>query len=266
MISLLVSPALAAEEYLARISGHWSPKHQSAIHSQLFADEVTKRSNGRLKVEFYPSKQLFDIRTVMGGVTSGAVEMGGIVGVVSFPKINKNFSVASFPGLFGSYDEQRRFFLEDETGSKIWNNITEKSNTKLIMYNPVGPIMTFSGARELTGIAVMKGLKARALLKSERPMWKAMEASIVSLKTGEVYTALQTGMIDTINSPPGSIEAYSWWEFLKYGQKPYQYYADAYIMANSTWFNGLPADLQKIIMDVGKEVGKLSTLMPAKAR
>jgi len=259
VVSLLVSPAFAAEEYLARISGHWSPTHQSAIHSQLFADEVTKRSNGRLKVEFYPSKQLFDIRTVMGGVTSGAVEMGGIVGVVSFPKINKNFSVASFPGLFGSYDEQRRFFLEDETGSQIWNNITEKSNTKLIMYNPVGPIMTFSGARELTGIDVMKGLKARALLKSERPMWKAMEASIVSLKTGEVYTALQTGMIDTINTPPGSVEAYSWWEHLKYAQKPYQYYADAYIMANATWFDSLPKDLQDLLMTVGAEIGAKAT-------
>ncbi len=66
-------------------------------------------------------------------------------------------------------------------------------------------------------------------------------------------------MIDTINSPPGSIEAYSWWEFLKYAQKPYQYYADAYIMANSTWFNSLSPDLQKIIMDVGKEIGKRST-------
>ena len=48
VVGLLVSPAFAAEEYLARISGHWSPKHQSAIHSQLFADEVTIRSNGRL--------------------------------------------------------------------------------------------------------------------------------------------------------------------------------------------------------------------------
>jgi len=79
------------------------------------------------------------------------------------------------------------------------------------------------------------------------------------LPLGEVYTSLQTGMIDTIISPPGSIEAYSWWEFLKYAQKPYQYYADAYIMANSTWFNSLSPDLQKIIMDVGKEIGKRST-------
>jgi TRAP-type C4-dicarboxylate transport system substrate-binding protein len=119
--------------------------------------------------------------------------------------------------------------------------------------------MNFSSERELTGVDAMKGLKARRLLKTDEPMWDALKANRISLPTGEVYTALQTGMINTMSTPPGSIEAYSWWEFLKYGQKPYQYYADAYIMANSTWFNGLPADLQKIIMDVGKEVGKLST-------
>ena len=66
----------------------------------MFADEVTKRSNGRLKIEYYPSKQLFGIREVLGAVTSGAVELGGVVGVVSFPPINKNFNVASYPGLF----------------------------------------------------------------------------------------------------------------------------------------------------------------------
>ena len=253
------SISATADQIVARMSGHWSPKHQSSIHAQMFADEVTKRSNGRLKIEYYPSKQLFGIREVLGAVTSGAVELGGVVGVVSFPPINKNFNVASYPGLFSSYEQQRGFFLKSAKGKEIWNDITGKSNSQLIMYNPVGPVMTFSSARELTSIDVMKGLKARRLLKSELPMWKALEANAVSLPTGEVYTSLQTGMIDTINSPPGSIEAYSWWEFLKYAQKPYQYYADAYIMANSTWFNSLSPDLQKIIMDVGKEIGKRST-------
>tara|TARA_Y200000002_G_C22609543_1_gene633164 strand:+ start:143 stop:1153 length:1011 start_codon:yes stop_codon:yes gene_type:complete len=248
-----------AEQFTARLSGHWSPKHQSAIHSQLFADEVTKRSNGRLKIDFYPSKQLFGIREVLGAVTSGAVELGGVVGVVSFPSINKNFNLASFPGLFDSYEEQRGFFQDSEMGKNIWADITKKSNSKLIMYNPVGPVMTFSSKRELTGVEAMKGLKARRLLKSEEPMWDVFEANRVSLPTGEVYTALQTGMIDTINSPPGSIEAYSWWEYLQYAQKPYQYFADAYIMANKTWFDSLPADLQKLVMDVGQEIGNKST-------
>lgn len=195
----------------------------------------------------------------MGAVSSGAVELGGVVGVVSFPPINKNFNVASYPGLFSSYDQQRNFFQKSDAGRAVWDDLTQKSNSKLIMYNPVGPVMTFSSARELTGIDAMKGLKARALLKSERPMWDAYEANTVSLPTGEVYTALQTGMIDTINSPPGSIEAYSWWEYLAFAQKPYQYFADAYIMANQDWFNSLPKDLQDIVMDVGAEVGALAT-------
>ena len=58
IVSLFASVAFS-ENLVARMSGHWSPKHQSAIHSQIFADEVTKRSNGRLTIEFYPSKQLF---------------------------------------------------------------------------------------------------------------------------------------------------------------------------------------------------------------
>ena len=258
LISTLPSISVA-EQFTARLSGHWSPKHQSAIHSQMFADEVTKRSNGRLKIDFYPSKQLFGIREVLGAVTSGAVELGGVVGVVSFPSINKNFNVASFPGLFDSYAKQRGFFKDSEVGKVIWADITKKSNSKLIMYNPVGPVMTFSSKRELTGVEAMKGLKARRLLKSEEPMWDIFEANRVSLPTGEVYTALQTGMIDTINSPPGSIEAYSWWEYLQYAQKPYQYFADAYIMANKTWFESLPEDLQKLVIDVGHEIGNRST-------
>ncbi len=259
VISFLVSSTAAFAEIVGRLSVHWSPKHHSAKHAQIFADEVNKRSNGKLKIEVYPSKQLFGVREVMGAVASGAVELGGILGVVSFPPINKNFNVASFPGLFNSWEQQRGFFQNSSKGKEIWGELTKKTNSTLIMYNPVGPVMNFSSARELTGVDAMKGLKARRLLKTDEPMWDALEANRISLPTGEVYTSLQTGMIDTISSPPGSIEAYSWWEFLKFGQKPYQYFADAYIMANSTWFNSLPADLQKIIMDVGKEVGKLST-------
>ncbi|MDA9649911.1 TRAP transporter substrate-binding protein [bacterium] len=259
LIISLTSFQAVADQIVARMSGHWSPTHQSSIHSQMFADEVTKRSNGRLKIEYYPSKQLFGIREVLGAITSGAVELGGVVGVVSFPPINKNFNVASYPGLFASYEQQRGFFLNSDKGQEIWGDITRKSKSQLIMYNPVGPVMTFSSARELTGIDVMKGLKARRLLKSELPMWKALGANAVSLPTGEVYTSLQTGMIDTINSPPGSIEAYSWWEYLAYGQKPYQYFADAYIMANRDWMSSLPDDLRELVLTVGAEVGQIAT-------
>ena len=259
LTSTLLSGAVAqAQEYVARLSVHWGPKHHSAIHTQMFADEVNKRAEGRLRIDVFPSGQLFDIREQLGAVTSNAVEMGGIIGVVSFPPINKNYNVVSFTGLFDSYEQQRAFFTDDATGQEVWGDITKKSDTVLLMYNPVGPVMTFS-TQELNGIETMSGLKARALIGAERPMWEALGANTVSMPTGEVYSGLQTGLIDTINSPPGSIRAFSWWEYLTHGQKPYQYYADAYIMANATWFNSLPADLQQLLMDVGAEIGKIST-------
>ena len=254
-ISFLVNAA----EYTGRLSMHWNDKHHCTKHAQMFVDEVFEKSNGRLKIEVFHSGQLFGIRDIMGGITSGAVDLGGVVGVVGFPKINKNFNVATIPGLFASFEQQREFFQKSDKGTEIWGDLLNKTNSTLVMYNPVGPVMTFSGARELTGVDAMKNLKARRLIGAEDPMWKAYGAKIIGLKTSEVYTALQTGMIDTINTPPQSIRAYSWWEFLKYGQRPYQYFADAYIMANSDWFKKLPSDLQKVVLDAGKKFGDVST-------
>jgi len=251
--------SLNAAEFTGRLSMHWNDKHHCTKHAQMFVDEVFEKSNGRLKIDVFHSGQLFGIREIMGGITSGAVDLGGVVGVVGFPKINKNFNVATIPGLFDSFEQQREFFQKSDKGSEIWSDLLKKTNSTLVMYNPVGPVMTFSGARELSGVDAMKDLKARRLIGAEEPMWKAYGAKIVGLKTSEVYTALQTGMIDTINTPPQSIRAYSWWEFLKFGQRPYQYFADAYIMANSDWFNKLPSDLQKVVQDAGKKFGDVST-------
>ena len=259
-VSALAVPSLApAEEIVAKMAFHWAPKHHSAKHAQMFADEVNKRAAGKLKIEVYPSGQLFGIREILGAVTSGAVQIGGIVPIVSFPPINKNYNVAAHPGLFASYQQQRDFFMNDPAGQEIWNDMTTRSDTTLIMYNPVGPVMTFSEEGPLDSVASMNGLKARALLQLERPRWDALGANSVSLPTREVYTSLQSGLINTLNTPPGSVEAYSWWEYLNHAQLPYQYFSDAYMMANTSWWNTVPAELQQIMLDVGEEIGAKST-------
>ena len=74
---LLLTVNFSSAEQVARLSVHWSAKHHCAKHAQIFADRVNERAKGKLKIEVYPSKQLFGIREVMGAVTSGAVELGG---------------------------------------------------------------------------------------------------------------------------------------------------------------------------------------------
>lgn len=249
----------SAEEIVARLSYHWGPAHQSAITSEEFAKRVNERGKGKIRIETYPSGQLFGIRQIMGALSAGAVELGGVVGVVSFPPVDKNYNIEAMPGLFKDFPQLRRFFHEDETGNKIWTGLLERTRTQFIGYNPVGPYMTFSAARPLTSPESFKDLKARYLAGIERPRWSALGADAVSMPTAEIYTALQNGMIDTLNTVPSAIKAYSWWEYLKYGQLPFLFHADAFTLANQAWFDGLPDDVKQILLDVGAELGEEST-------
>ena len=255
----MVPATVSAKEIVAKLAFHWNLKHTSGKHANIFAEEVNKRAKGKLRIEVFPTGQLFGIREILGGVTSGAVQIGGIVGVVSFPPINKDFNIANFPGLFRDYQQQRDFFTKTPAGVALWEKIQKKSNTVRLMFDPVGPILTMSSKRALTGVKAMEGLKARVIFQIERPMWKAMKVKGIGLPTREVYTSLQTGLIDTLNSVPEGLRAYSWWEQLKFVQLPYQSYSDAYLMANGTWFRSLPKELQTLLLDVGREIGDQAT-------
>ena len=251
----LTSQTIIADEIVGRLSYHWSPTHTSAVYAEMFAEEVNKRAKGRLRIDTYPNKQLFGIREVVGALTAGSVELGAVIGIVGFPSVVKDFNIASFPGLWASFEHQRKFFQNSPEGQKLWNAVQNKTMSKLVMYDPVGPVLSCSVKSPMDSVASYEGLKARRLFGTEKPLWKALKVDYQKLGTRDVYTALQTGMVDTVNTVPNGVKAYSWWEFLKYCQLPYQSYADAYIMANGPWLDSLPADLRDILMAVGKEVG-----------
>ncbi len=256
----LVSAAPAqADPIAARLSYHWAPSHHSAIYSQKFADCVNEKGAEKVHIDTFPSGQLFGIREVMGALTAGAVEMGGVVGIVSFPPVNKNYNVEALPGYFNSFEQLRGFFNDTDAGKQVWQDILDRTQTVVLAYNPTGPFMAFTSVHPLTSPEAFQGLKARYLTGVERPRWSALGADALSMPTREVYTALQNGMIDTFATVPSAIKAYDWWEYVKYGQKPYQFYADAFIMANRAWFDGLPDDVKETINACGKTISDEST-------
>jgi len=258
-LAMITATSAGAKEIVARMSYHWAPAHHSAIYCEEFAKRVNERGAGKIRIDTFPSAQLFGIRENMGALTSGAVDLAGIVGTVSFPPINKNYNVEGMPGAFADFAQLRGFFQDNEKGQEVWADIMKKTRSQLLAYNPVGPFLTFTSAHPLDTLDSYKGLKARYLSGHERPRWEAVGASAISLPTGEVYTALQNGMIDTLSTVPAAIKAYSWWEYLKFGQKPYQFFADAYILSNQEWWDGLPEDVQQIMIEVGKEISEEST-------
>ena len=126
----LLTLTASAKEIVGRLSYHWSPKHTSAVYAEMFAAEVNKRAKGRLRIDTYPNKQLFGIREVVGALSAGSVEMGAVIGIVGFPSVVKDFNIASFPGMWASFEHQRQFFHKDPEGQKLWKNVLIHINTQ----------------------------------------------------------------------------------------------------------------------------------------
>ncbi|MGB7182444.1 MAG: TRAP transporter substrate-binding protein DctP [Burkholderiaceae bacterium] len=249
-----------AEELVAKLSYHWAPKHPAAINAQKYADAVNARLKGKFRIDVFPAGQLFGIREVMGAIAAGSVELGGVVGVVSFPSIDRNYAVTTFPGFFTSFEQQREFFTKDPVGKGIWDGLLAKTRSMVIAHNPVGPVAIYSTKKSLDNVESLAGLKARVLTNPDRARWKGVGVGkMISLPTREVYTSLQNGTIDTVSTVPAALKAYSWWEFLNAGQLPYNYYSDAYIMANKPWFDSLPKDIQAVLLEEGAKTGVTST-------
>jgi TRAP-type C4-dicarboxylate transport system substrate-binding protein len=251
--------APAHSENSARLSYHWAPTHESAIMSQKLADEVNRRSGGKLKIDVFPSGQLYTIRQIISALSAGSVEMGGVVSHNQIAAVEKDWNVFQMPFFWESIEQQRRFLAESPEGRAMRERVLHKTGIAHVAYVPVGPYATFSVKSDMSSVAAMRGLKARALAASERPGLAARGMSVVSLSTEEIYTALQSGMIDTIATVPTAIKAYSWWDHVKFAQLPYAVYADAELMANGKWLAGLPADQRELLLSVGREISKEAT-------
>lgn len=255
--ALPFSGALA--QTTARLSYHWGPSHESAIMGKKLAEEVTKRSGGKLKVDVFPSGQLYTIRQILGALSAASVEMGGVVTHNQIAAIEKDWNVFQLPNFWESIEQQRRFMEESPEGKAMRERVLTKAGLAHVAYVPVGPYVTFSTKDRLSSVALMKGLKARALAPSERPGLAARGMSVVSLSTEEIYPALQSGMIDTLATVPTAIKAYAWWDYLKFAQTPYAVYADSEIMANAKWLAGLPQDMRDLVLAVGREISVAAT-------
>ena len=257
--TVFIPPAWCADQLKARLSYHWFPKHHAAIYADKFAAEVEKATNNRLKIDIFHSGQLYNIRQALTAVSSGSVEMAGVLDL-NLAAVDKNFMISLLGYFWPGYDKLHGFYQNTPQGRAALEKIEKKLGIKILCYDPVGPSAQFS-TKPLTGtVEELKGRKSRYLTAAEKPGLAALGISMVSVSTSEMYTALKQGMIDTCTTNPSALKAYSWWDFIKYASLPYVSYVDAWVIANAKWWNSLPPDIRKTITeDVAPRVGHEAT-------
>ncbi|WP_155922154.1 TRAP transporter substrate-binding protein [Bacillus sp. EB01] len=180
-------------EYTFRLADNQPVDYPTVIGDQKFADLVNERTDGRIKIEVFPSGQLGDEKSVLEQVQLGAIEFTR-VNASPLSEFNKDFTVFSVPYLFDT-EEHLWKFLNGETGTKLLDGL-ESAKMKGLAYYDSGS-RNFYATKPLESVEDLKGLKIRVQQSTMNiAMMEALKASATPMPYGEVFSALQTGIID----------------------------------------------------------------------
>lgn len=250
----------SAQDFTLRITNPDAPyvqigdmKYPYYVYGMMtsFAETVEAMSKGRIDVEVYPSGTLGDLRENMESVRMGVLEAttpseGPVsiwypqIQVITIPYIFQNSAVAwevmdgpFAQKLFDGMIEQgfRAVAIGENGGFRIWGN-------------NVRPIET---------PADMEGLKIRTMeIPAHQEMVRALGGSPTAVPWMEVYSALQTGVVDGAELPTvGSLQQ-NLHEVLEYITVDNHVYSLSFIIVSERWFQSLPEDLQQAVLTAGR--------------
>lgn len=225
--------------------------HFSTENEQWWADEIDKRSNGRLKIEIYPGGGLNIAGSqVLRAVGDGLMDSGQMWGAHVAGELRIT-EVMELPFLI-PYDIELRKRIA-ETLWPYWEEEFRKIGVELIAVGQVEARSAFS-KEPIRSLADLKGVKLRTQGPVETDFTSALGATPVTVEWGEVYTALQQGVVDGYWVTYSATHASKLYEIAKYAWETNQGGATWFIVANKQSFDALPEDVQEIVKTTGREV------------
>ena len=255
LILVLLPAVVVAQTYtlkLAHLNAQQPFEIPSAAMAEVFKSEVEANSNGRIKVELYPNGVLGNEANTMVQVRSGVVQsyISSSGGIAQFYPL---IDVTNMPFAFSSYNVGYKVY-DGEFGQALARDIEEKANFKVLGFGESGGFFAISNnKRPIKSPADLRGIKLRTMaLPLHQEIVKAMGASPTSVAWAEVYTSLQTGVVDGQMNPLSIINMAKFQEVQKYLTLTNHLYAPYVWVINPRFFNSLPSDLQGVITDAAR--------------
>lgn len=212
-----------------------------------FADLVKEASGGLMNVEVYPGSQLGDTTVAVQNVQLGVQEMTVATSNNVAAAGVKNFSAFALPYVFRDNDHVMDV-LQGDIGQELLASIADTDA------RVVGIGYWFEGTRNFITkepvrcLEDIKGMKIRCQANDiDTAMTKALGASPTPIAFGELYTALQTGVVDGCENPLSGIYNSKFQEVCKYLTLDAHSALPVVILFSQSIWNNMSADEQEII-------------------
>jgi len=195
VLCLLPAAAWAAPKTLKYSDHDPSGGLRTTFYKNVLLEEITKQTNGRIKIQDFWGGALLSAPEALQGVADGVADMGMIFSDFN-PKqllLHQGFKV--FPTGPGDYKVMMRFYQDLYKEIPEFNAEFAKWNQKIIFVTPGLPI-AFISTKHMDSLAQVKGGKWRASSRWHLMFLKNAGAVATFIPWAECYMALQTGVLD----------------------------------------------------------------------
>lgn len=250
-----MSPATAQQTL--RLAHHHAVGGTVDKTANKFAELAKQKSGGQLTIQIFPAAQLGQEREAFGLLNQGVLDMT-ITSLGLMDQFYPPMAVTSLPFIFRDWDHANKAF-EGEFGKSLTAGMLDKTNAQLLGYIGLGFRDMIFRSDPVTDAAGMKGLKMRS---PEAHVWVRMFELLGARPTpvtwGEVYTAMQTGVAEGLESPAMAALDMKFNEVTKSVVRTKHMFASMAICINKQRMGRLPANLQRVVAESGVEAVRWS--------
>ena len=247
LVSLMIAtvPSAKGETINLTYSNFFPPTH---IHGKLgdaWAKEIGERTNGKVKITYFPGGALLKGPQMYDGILKGITD----IGMSCFAYTRGRFPVMEAIDLPLGYPSGRVATLIINDFYKEFQP-KELAEVKVLYLHAHGPGLLHS-KKPVYRLEDLKGMKVRSTGFFAK-VCKALGAAPVAMSMGETYEALQKGVVEATVSPIEALKGWKQAEVIKYTTESYSigYTTGFYVMMNKKKWNSLPKDVQKVFNEV----------------
>jgi tripartite ATP-independent transporter DctP family solute receptor len=221
-----------------------NPSEPQVRAVKLFADLVSEGTDGRIRVQVYPNNQLGNQRDVVEGLQMGSVELANVASVMAsfVPEIN----LFELPFLFDGA-EHFDAVLDSSIGKGL-GPVFQARGLHLLGYFDAGERHIMTTERAVEGLEDLRGLKIRTM---ENPLhlatFEAFGANPLPMAYGELYTALEQGVIDGAEAADPNYFAKRFYEPAPNWARVSWIRLVEYVVMSRSFYESLPTEDREVI-------------------
>jgi TRAP-type transport system periplasmic protein len=235
-----------AAEFSWRYANNVVVAHPVNVQLAKAADKIREESGGRIDIQIFPNNQLGGDTDMLSQLRTGAIQMFNLSGLILATLV----PVASINGIGFAFKDYQQVWaaMDGPIGAYVRSAIEKSSLFALEKMWDNGYRQITSSTRPITAPADLRGFKIRVPVS---PLWtsmfRALGASPTSINFNEVYSALQTRIVEGQENPLSVIELNRFYEVQKYVSMTNHMWDGFWTLVNGAAWQSLPKNLQEIV-------------------